>query len=130
MTTPKISKYIIRHFCQRAAERGIASVDPKSLFDNLHLALTKADDAVAEKVMDLSEIVAIWRFTLPVEGVCYIMARGLVPVTVLTSEHVRHYKAARKMYGRGKCYLWRRAAEQEANEKADREGAVRRRKYK
>jgi hypothetical protein len=85
------------HFCQRARERGISSVAPEVLWRALHEALKTGSDAV-EHVMDTggTDEGTIWRFRLPVEGVFYFIARGQVPVTVITQAMVRDYKLARK----------------------------------
>lgn len=96
------------HFCLRARERGIASVAPDALWHDLHLALRTASDAV-EHVLDLggNDTGTIWRFRLPVEGVCYFIARGVAPVTVLTASMVKDYKLARKVTDSAR--KWRKA---------------------
>lgn len=93
----------LTHFGQRAAERGISSVDGDRLKGALEWAIRAGRDDLVSYVMDQQDGTAIYRFRVP-EGVFYAVAhRGSGNVlTCLTQRMVGAKKWTRKMRKRGK----------------------------
>ena len=84
------------HFADRAKERGITSVCPIELWADLALAIQNDISEYVERVISVNDGSSLYRFRLPVEGICYVIARDGIPVTIATPEMVRDYKAARR----------------------------------